>query len=737
MSTLKLKIGESFVDTDDLEISVVLRSFLFENKGSYLFNFTLPATESLRKEFSNFHRPSRSGPASIIKKLDLSFGLLRFTGNATISQANKEAYEISCPIDSGDLAAVLKSKLLSDIDLGGHRQESSIPIRVKASSSIDTYINLTNPEPFTHSLNIPFDVISLNALNEFDSNGLSFTASDNTSMAFMFTLNIIQSYSTSASLRIFKNSILIQSIYISGYQNTNFVIDLAINDVITWDIFLESYEDFYESIIAFDLANGSTLQILLPADSMSTNGTFLYPGSDYASFPVENPKFFDSIEDDTYQVDNISFKETYSKFFPVLNYYNDLGFPVTMSGMSEGQIFSTFNIFTPFPYLAFFIKSLAKNLGFTINNNVFENPDLNQLVIFNAFSENNLISNNLIISGYGFDLADHVPNILVSEYWLNLCYLLGIGWEYKSTSKTLFLSNLEDIMNDTNFIEFPSSVSKSVNLEASHFNGFRLKQEVSEDSFIQDNFRSLEGLNFKGSVYILNYLSGITDMQINDCYYVTMRKEYYIWNYDKEFGILNWIFHSKDFFFIHESIDKSLGETTLEITSKIFPIMLNGYDLLDHNLCAENSRHWLIPVTHQPGTFEGLPDNFSSDFSTSLLFYRGLQYDSLGKLYPLGTPDVFNYLGERVVTEGHTATLSLRWDGEFGLYNKRYKKWIDFLLRSPGTWEFSAIMTPLEISRISFLKWYTIQNHRFLIKEMNFNIYNDHISEVKILAVAK
>ncbi|MHC1775728.1 MAG: hypothetical protein AB9834_09975 [Lentimicrobium sp.] len=735
---LKLKIGNSFVDAKDLEIPVVLRSSLFDNKGSYLFNFSLPATDMLRKEFGFFHRPSRGGPSHISRPLELSFGKLKFAGLANISQASSEVYEVSCPIDSGNLASLFKTKKLADIDLGGLRTMSLAPVRANAKTDHDLVVSLTFENPITYPLPIPFENIILNPLGELDIEGLSFTSTVNTTVSFMFTMDTWNNTSNSAQLRIFLNGAESGFAYISNYQHSSFEIELIEGDVVTWDVLLESLQiNETESQIDFTVYTGSTLLILLPVDEMSQNGTFLYPGNDYASFPVENPKFFDNIEDDTYQVDNVSFKETYSKYFPVLNYYLNNRFPVAMSGMSEGQVFSTFNVFTPFPFLAYFIKRMARDLGISISNNVFENPDLNQLVIFNAFSENNLVSNDLIVPSYGFDLADHLPDMQLSEYWLNLCSLLGIAWEYRSSDKTLSLANLEDIMKDTAFIDFPGTVRPNPELQASFFNGYSLKQEHSNDSYIGDNFRSLDGLTLKGSVTFWNQLSGITDQQINDCYYVTMRHEYYIWNYDKELGCLNWIFHSKDFFFTMGSSDPAQTEQPLEISSKLTPIMLNGYDLLDHNLCAPTFRHWLIPVTHQAGNFEGLPDYFKSEFSTSLLFYRGLQYDSQGKLYPLGTPDVYNYAGERVVTEGHEATLSLRWDGEFGLYNNRYNKWIDFRLKSPGTWEFRASMTPMQIAGISFLKWYTIQGHRYLIKEMNFNIYNDHISEVKLQAVSR
>jgi hypothetical protein len=159
--------------------------------------------------------------------------------------------------------------------------------------------------------------------------------------------------------------------------------------------------------------------------------------------------------------------------------------------------------------------------------------------------------------------------------------------------------------------------------------------------------------------------------------------------------------------------------------------MTNLFPHEDKSLIGEG-RGWVIPETHQAGSFDGLKGLFQSDFSNSLLFFRGMQHDSNFNLYPLASWDVYNYAGEVVNTEGHTATLSLSWDGDFGIYAKRYKKWIDILVKSPGIWEFIVTLTPSQIAAIDFFKWYTIQGHRFMITEMSFSIHADHISQVSL-----
>jgi hypothetical protein len=281
-------------------------------------------------------------------------------------------------------------------------------------------------------------------------------------------------------------------------------------------------------------------------------------------------------------------------------------------------------------------------------------------------------------------------------------------------------------------------------LKAEPYNGFRLTQKVSGDQFVSNYFKKLDGLNYKGTVNIVNNLSAIVDPEINDCYYVINRKQFWYYNYDTELAILNWIFYSNDFFFVKEEIDAENGTNTYEITSEINAIMDNGYDNRpDKNINAPAGRQWLIPKTEQPGNFDGLPDYFKSEFSKSLLFYHGLRQDSQLNLYPLASSDIYDYAGNPIVFEsvsgsgdpGYVHDLSLRWDGPNGLYEKKYKHWIDLMIKSRGIWKFKAHLSPLQLSHIDLFTWYNGPEYKFLIKEIRYNIFHDKISiaEIEIL----
>jgi hypothetical protein len=85
-------------------------------------------------------------------------------------------------------------------------------------------------------------------------------------------------------------------------------------------------------------------------------------------------------------------------------------------------------------------------------------------------------------------------------------------------------------------------------------------------------------------------------------------------------------------------------------------------------------RQWLVPATEQPG-YSARTDFDQADKRSShlrLLFYRGLQFDSTGSLYPLASSGTVNYNGAPV------GQYALEWGGPQGLYAQWHKPWLDF-----------------------------------------------------------
>ncbi|KAA3439567.1 hypothetical protein [Rufibacter hautae] len=66
----------------------------------------------------------------------------------------------------------------------------------------------------------------------------------------------------------------------------------------------------------------------------------------------------------------------------------------------------------------------------------------------------------------------------------------------------------------------------------------------------------------------------------------------------------------------------------------------------------------------------------SGKYTLRLLSYRGLQQDQFDRIYPLGTSGTTDSKGAEIGTD------SLQWAGPKGLYERRHKAWLDFLLHA-------------------------------------------------------
>lgn len=92
---------------------------------------------------------------------------------------------------------------------------------------------------------------------------------------------------------------------------------------------------------------------------------------------------------------------------------------------------------------------------------------------------------------------------------------------------------------------------------------------------------------------------------------------------------------------------------------------------------TEGSRTWLVPAYEGKGAIPGNTDvGDESRVGLRLLFNRGLQPDSAGNLYPLGTGGTVNAAGASV------GSYSLQWDGVAGLYQVWHRPWLDFRARA-------------------------------------------------------
>ena len=730
---LKIKIGSTWLETKGLEIPVTLKSPLpFRGKrvaGSYIFNISIPYTAALKKEVGYIHRPSSNNPRPGKLQFYLEQGPIKYAGECTLKDVGNNTAEVSALINTGVLAALLKETNMSDVDMGGARVEPDT-LRTIAATSADREFNHQDAVYFTKEGFLAFANITSNAGNELSVDGLSFTTLTANVFLWEYNLNLEVIRGTFA-IRFFVNSVMVQeSPLISGVNIGVYSMPLQAGDVVTISMFMKS-EGSYPSLalILGTLFAGSGIKVYRQSAALNFGANNMFPNSDYAVFPLHNPKLLDGLPDDMYALDQHSIKEVYEQFFPIVNYYKDGIFPVTMEGIANEESFSAFNLFVPFPYLAYFISRMAKHLGFTIGENSFVGSNLKQLVIYNAFAENEYLSSNLVNIIDGFDLANHVPDEKLSDFLSDVCALLGIAFDCDSFRKTIRFKSLAGIVNSRSFTTFPGIITEPLALSVEPYKGYKLTQEVGPDSFAKDRFKPIDELIYQGEIQFV-YQLALMPSAINYCYYVTSVRQYYIYNYDEELGLLNWIFYSNEFRHTTENINQALDGDIFEIKTKWAACMNNeAKDKRDAQLSGNDERLWTIPYTEEPGAFESIPPQFAGKYSKYLLFYRGLQKGHPGNfLYPMGSHDVYDHFSNKITG----ADLSLRWDGEYGLWEKRHKAWVEWAINQPGKFTTKAYLTPLQLSKLDFFKWYRINSHDFLIAEIRFNITETDVSQVEI-----
>jgi len=87
--------------------------------------------------------------------------------------------------------------------------------------------------------------------------------------------------------------------------------------------------------------------------------------------------------------------------------------------------------------------------------------------------------------------------------------------------------------------------------------------------------------------------------------------------------------------------------------------------------------------------------------------------DSDGNPYPYGSSDPFDRVGE-LLPDAH---LSLKWQGETGLYEQLWRGYLDWWnTRKTVTW------TILDPSILDFLTIYEIENNHYILKKKSLTI---------------
>ena len=746
---LSLSIGSTLVDTQAASIPVVLRSPVFTEDGkipgSFIFNFTLPLTDALKQELAHAHRPARKGKPTWQHPFTLNFGVLHYQGTANITGINATQVEVNMPVDTGDLALLLKDKTLKDLDVD---EEIAFDPEFTFGVVPVTYNTEWGPAPAGpggHGDDIAFELPSslFDTFGGWDPETYIWTAPYTGTFKISVFLNSVfgtykelgQEYPSGSyrAIRIKKNGTLIyeqlidadsvSDTHTANYQFSEgdaifIYLRVAASQMATGLYYYNIYVRESSCIIISDS------QIQPPFPGIISQ---YWPDVNYAVFPFKNPDGLSNVPESLFRIDMNDIKDYHARFSNFLNYYRSGEFPWIISGSLNEYAYALFNVFTPAPYTAFLIQKLFDLIGFTVSNNVFSSNELKRLVLLT----------NQIINLYFYDskpimLLDFIPAMPLANFLRDLCKMFGLVFKVNTATRSITFAFLNDIIADTTSLDFSANVGAAYELTSENFTNFSISFTPAQCDYISNYVKSLEGLTIKGTVNLYLPESG----DINDAWYVILRRSWYVWQYDAEFGFYQWVFHSADFPLEITGVDPGSDEDQFKVEIPLNTLCMGSNfndenaGMYDNTIGAPSNRLWLVPMFWSPANFSQLPDSMKTEQASALLFYRGLYNDSNSESYPLATNDVYDYAGNKITG----ADLALRLDGQYGIHEKKWKKFIEWRLQSPGEYKFYKYLSLAEIANFDFFKWHKIFGVDYLLKEVRFNITQHNISIAEIVA---
>lgn len=726
---ISIIVEQEILELQEISLSINLKSPLFFGElifeGSYIFDFSVPATARNMKIFGFSNKPGIESVSASFEG-SIYFNLVKlFDGEIKVVKSSDDFFDLRFFMFNGYLNSKIQNKKINDITLG--EKEVVLP----AISSIfrvihvDEYLSQNNPSG--HNLNPEFFRMNHNGTyGYFHELNNVYTVTASCYLRFWGAIHLEISYGD-CFLEIYKNNVIQQSIYFDKPVK-KFLFEGSFNHGDTIVFAIHSHYEYHTLVWKVDyILRGNSF--LCCDDWITSKKTILEPGhSDICFFPVLNEKAYETIT-------NEILKSQYETILPVINYYQ----PVSSSVQRFSPYFCSTNaiignVFVPFVFFRFILNRICEQFEFNISFDTNLEDEINTLVLGNnrAINKTELYARlseiqpyNDVITQYFFieseiQLADHVPDISITDF-IKIINLFGLVI-VPTGNKQFVIKSLNDILANSSY-NYLTEVSGKPEIERSVYDGYILEYKPANDA-ITDLIKEIDTAKIKGTVQSVNNLPGGNNT-ILDLYYVTDVKQYFIWDYDNVSDTLTWQFYSLPY-----KLDKTQeGDNPINIQFDVFPVIPKDnpkFDITETDTSLAG--FWLIPKSsfglHFPDKYE-TRDNKKPNWIT---FYRGMVPTSLSMLYPMGSSQNFNLSG--TVINGCAVDLFV--DGANGLFEKYWKKWISFLSGSRQVTIYKKIDTQ-ELLLLDFTKKYLFENRLYFIKEVSFTLSHQGYSVAEFI----
>lgn len=747
-------------------------------KGSYSYSFNLPQTDRNKLFFEFANEPSsNSGYQNEFPNFTLKSGLIEIKCKLYLRDISKDSFSVNLFTDSGAFAETLKKRLLNQVDIGSETLQSGYPyfkIKINAGGSGSYPIPNWSVQTAT--------IIWSNAGGVVKNLLYGFQYNDTLANCILVLANRINNYNPptywTSTRQTEKFEILIDPDTDIIYQVLDTVTPAPVGTPLTdWDYFINvstvstwAYDRSQQGIFnwwaydEFDMDKRAVAQplgeFLIILDPLNNLDRFLDTGQ-LSSFSDYNP-------DTNYQfIENYIFStgdpwvmygnavtgfmngkltesptEGSIKFFPIKN-------PTWSSNTNYKGIVNYWKVDTFYSNTStdydetyscsaqvralYALEKLHEYLDKEfVADELLANGFLKSLVIYNNFSNDRKVNRQVSYNGETtfdafsetFNYSDNLPRISIAEFLNGFRSMFFLGCWFDVFQNKVVWKPLKSVLSDlTLAIDLSDVIGPLTEISYSNPDGWLMTgKNDSGDSLLGELVVGDLGTEYVTVLSDVNNVNQLPASTVDGAFCLVKSTETYYKNVKQIDGTYQWIYYSKDLY----NLRLGNGGTAYSVPAST-TLMQMGTET-----AIESGYSWKVPYVKQPRYSENYEEK--TECTLRFLSYAGLvpnPYDAADN-YPLATNNLYREMGQLYSS---TPGGSLKWGGQFGLYNQWGKEWLNFF----DTAKQFTVSFPINETILSNLKPYLpikIRNQYYLYSNLKVNFpLESGLAEIKLYQI--
>lgn len=430
---------------------------------------------------------------------------------------------------------------------------------------------------------------------------------------------------------------------------------------------------------------------------------------DYTFFPISNADFYNGSTNADYQG-------------TVNDFVRATGVFVGTTLLSSGpNVYTNYSAFVPFPYLVYILKRIAHSFGKILRGSFIADADIKQAVIYNTFAldEFRTVSGDTAnFYSTTINIQNHLPDLFVKEFLDRLMIAFNIAIYLTDTE--MVMEWKDDKLNNPEADDWTDISERNPYVEPFIQNaptGYTFKTtddttEVNMKTFLENTLA--EG-QIKG---VLNsFLSLPVPSPEGTIYFLI---DEYRCVKAKASGLFDLVNENGQNLNYAGTFTTGTGAKEISIDIGTLKMVKTANVLTPKALQQGNSKEYDL-----------MQEGKENPYEFKLLFARGFQNDNIAQPYPLGTPDVWAFDS---ATIGPVGNRSMFFWGQYGLYEKSHKKWLNFINNAKAV-NFVLALDATRLGRLNLTDKIRIDRANYFFEKITVSVSTKGIRKATARAI--